>query len=55
MDDTVTWAAGTNPCVRVQDVSAGLYHSLALNLLFPGVSLTSVKSLLIQGKTVAEP
>lgn len=55
MDDPVTWATGTNPCVREVDVSVGLYNSLALNLLFSGVSLTSVKSLLIQGKTVAEP
>lgn len=54
MDDPVTWATGTNHCVRVLDVSVGLYNSFALNLLFPGVSLTSVKSLLIQGKTVAE-
>lgn len=51
----MTWAADTNPCVRVVDVAVGLYNSLALNLFFPGVSLTSVKSLLIQGKTVAEP
>lgn len=51
----MTRATGTNPCVRAGDVSVGLYYSLALNLFFPGVSLTSVKSLLIQGRTVAEP
>lgn len=55
MDDPVTWATGTDPRVRVVDVAVGLYNSLALNLFFPGLSLISVKSFLIQGKTVAEP